>query len=284
MTNNENVTPEEVDPQNQQLIQGLYRIYSTYDEDAQSLGRVRERLLNSDAHIQINSRQAGQQPVVEKIRQEKPRYMNTTEINRSERGTWQQYLSSIAAVVFASLLVGSLLLLLTHARQNSMGGSGNPTPTPTSMSSGSSWKVLGMYLGMGSTGPEKTNNLNLVLPKIWEAKFICTGSHKGIITAQLDSIAVFRADCSDHAVVSVRGNGKSSHTKLQQIRVMTTPSNSWQLLIEGCSLNTLAACGKSLPLTPVPIFTPTPAPTGIQTPTPTPTEIPTPTPTPTPIP
>src|SRR6266702_7499279 len=123
MSNEEKLTPAELDDRNQTLIKELQHKYAIDEQDTQSLLRVRQRLLNKASSMPHTVPQTTWQPIISKTRQERPAYMYSTSSDRPERGTWRRRLSTIAAVVFATLLVGSLLLLLTHARQSNMGSS-----------------------------------------------------------------------------------------------------------------------------------------------------------------
>lgn len=283
MTHFEELTPAEVDPKNQHLIQELQKIYAPDEADVRSLASMRQQLLQNRSRTITTPQQAAVTPVVLKSRQERPHTMNTTHADYPERGQWQRHVSTFAAVVFATVLVGSLLLLLTHARQSSTGGQSGITPPA---SHASHWYVLELFSGNGSTGIYKADNLNIVLPNIWEAKFVCMGPYNDTITAQIVSIASMQADCSQHIVVTVGSDHNTSHTVIHKIRIISPKFDGWQLLLEGCSLNTRSACGSSISLRPTPVVMPTPAPSQLPTPIPTPTppETPTPIPTPTPFP
>jgi len=106
MADSNELLPEEVDEQNQRLIHDLRRIYHIDGQKAEHLARIHQRLTNSDisAHGQPNQMTLITQQVGLSSRSAK-RTRST-----AQGGSWQRRLSMIAAVVFATLLVSSLLL------------------------------------------------------------------------------------------------------------------------------------------------------------------------------
>lgn len=300
MADNEKVTPKEANEQFQQLFQDLHCIYQAGDEDAQSLARIRQRLLHhSNSTAYHASQQAFYESTEMKIRQERPQHMRTQLRSSEGRSAWQRRFNTIAAVIVASLLVGSLLLLLTHARQNGM-GSGNPTPTPKSAQvvivptttiptltvPKPNWKILARFSGIG--GMIK-NSRHIVLPKTWSVLFVCQGS--GGMTVLFNSGTILGNSIPTcDSVIHGDDITDTLSPPVQKVQVVVNEHTGWQLLIAGCSLNTLAACGNGI-TTPTPMPTPTssvlstssPTPMpGTPYPTPVPTVLPTPSPTPMP--
>src|SRR5215472_8480314 len=113
----DDLIPEERNEQNQVLIQHLRGTYSRDAEDAQALARMRERLLQSRTSSSLH-------PVYSQI-DEMGQFGSRGGPSRSSRGfhgasRWQP-LSTIAAVLFAALLVSSFILLFTHAHQTGSG-------------------------------------------------------------------------------------------------------------------------------------------------------------------
>ena len=109
------------DERGQRLIQDLRRMYHSEDEAARRLARVRERLEESSARMPNKPTNAPQQ---QSTQWEEPGIVNGTRSSYSERRTWQQRMSIIAAMLFVTLLVGSLIVVLARARQNNSNSSG----------------------------------------------------------------------------------------------------------------------------------------------------------------
>ncbi len=125
MVDSDKLTSGDEDERDQRLIQDLHRMYHTKVEDAQLLARIRKRLAESSASILNESTRTPQQHAVLRMHGERPGNMNTTRASFAEGKTWQQRTGAIAAVVFVTLLVGSLVFVLTRAHQSSPGGPGN---------------------------------------------------------------------------------------------------------------------------------------------------------------
>jgi photosystem II stability/assembly factor-like uncharacterized protein len=125
MVDSDKFTSDDEDERDQRLIQDLHRMYHAKVEDAQLLARIRKRLAESSAGILYNSPKAPQQHDVLGMHRERPGNVNSTRFSFAEGRTWQQRTGAIAAVVFVTLLVGSLVFVLTRAHQNSPGGPEN---------------------------------------------------------------------------------------------------------------------------------------------------------------
>ena len=125
MVDSDKFTSGGEDERDQRLIQDLHRMYHTKVEDAQLLARIRKRLAESSASILNESTRTPQQHDVLSMYGERPGNMNTTRASFAEGKTWQQRSGTVAAVVFVTLLVGSLVFVLTRAHQSSPGGPGN---------------------------------------------------------------------------------------------------------------------------------------------------------------
>jgi hypothetical protein len=130
--------PEELSRQNERLMQNLHRIYNTRARDAQSLARIRERLLNNNSKTLYESSAmfTSAPPMVP--RREKENIMKITGSRTSTARVWQQRVGVLAALLFVALLVGSLIIVLNHSHQPNTGSpKGGQTPpitqpTPTS--------------------------------------------------------------------------------------------------------------------------------------------------------
>ncbi len=119
--------PGEADGQDQRLTRDLHRMYHIDTQTAERLARVRQHLLtNRDGSV--NDYESTQQ--LNMTPNTQPARINNRNVKlvRSTvpwEGSWQRRLSMVAAVLFATLLVGSLLLVLSRAHQSSLGGQGN---------------------------------------------------------------------------------------------------------------------------------------------------------------
>jgi len=112
------------DEQEQRLMRDLHRMYHHEIEDAQPLAHVRRRLTESRVSMVHDSTSAPQGQDMLSMQRERPRRVKSTPANLSVRKTWQQRMGIIAAGVFVTLLVGSLIVVLASARQSSSGTPG----------------------------------------------------------------------------------------------------------------------------------------------------------------
>jgi WD40 repeat protein len=143
-------TPEVVDDQIERLsteadnlspatrlvhdLRNTYQPYAT--KDAHSLERVWERLAHSGN--QMHSRQGGNnQPIdLMKIRQERSQYMISNSHSVSKWTTLQRRSGIVAAILFLTLLVGSMIIVLNYAHQgNTQTGSLSHPVAPVHKSS-----------------------------------------------------------------------------------------------------------------------------------------------------
>src|SRR6266699_3154087 len=114
----------EGDGREQRLIRDLHRMYHSEGEDAQPLARARRRLAESRASVLDDPARTQQRHDMPSTHQERPGNVNSTRSSFFVGRTWQQRLGSIAAVLFVTLLVGSLVVVLARARQNGSNSSG----------------------------------------------------------------------------------------------------------------------------------------------------------------
>jgi photosystem II stability/assembly factor-like uncharacterized protein len=110
MANFEDFTPEEVNEQNRGLMQNLRNAYRNRHEDAQSLSRIRGRLLQHDLYRRQTNR----------LRMQRERSGSMMS------GTWQRRISTTAAVLVTAVLVGSFLVLFNHIHSSSGNKNTNP--------------------------------------------------------------------------------------------------------------------------------------------------------------
>jgi len=115
------------DEREQRLIRDLRHMYHTEGEIAQALSRVRSHLEasrtgRSDIHPSTQQRDGLLSTQLAGSRQAGG---HGTSTRFSQRRAWQQRTGSVAAAVFVTLLVGSLIVVLTRAHHNSLGGPSN---------------------------------------------------------------------------------------------------------------------------------------------------------------
>jgi photosystem II stability/assembly factor-like uncharacterized protein len=125
MVDSDEFTSGDEDEQNRRLIQDLHRMYHAKVEDAQPLARIRQRLAETNTSMLYDSTRTPQQHEVLSMHRERPDNVNSTRFGFAERRTWQQRTGAIAAVVFVTLLVGSLVFVLTRVHQSNPAGPEN---------------------------------------------------------------------------------------------------------------------------------------------------------------
>jgi photosystem II stability/assembly factor-like uncharacterized protein len=125
MVDSDKFTSGDEDERDQRLIQDLHRMYHAKVEDDQLLARIRQRLAESSTSMLYDSTRTPQRHDIVSMHPERPDNRNSTRASFAEGKTWQQRTGAIAAVVFVTLLVGSLVFVLTRAHQSSPGGPEN---------------------------------------------------------------------------------------------------------------------------------------------------------------
>src|SRR5215471_17609216 len=108
MADFEDFTPEEVNEQNRDLLRNLRNVYQSGPADAQSLARIRERLLQQDVHQQ--------QTNILRMQRERSDTMNSGTLKGKK---WQRPVSMIAAVLITAILVGSFIAVFNHLHSTS---------------------------------------------------------------------------------------------------------------------------------------------------------------------
>src|SRR5690349_12217725 len=121
MTNTHELTPEEMDEQNQRLIGDLRRMYSTSAQLAQPLTRVQQRLFHSGEGTQQDELSISPPQLSQRRRQARGSTANP------EGKAWQRRCGTLAAALFAALLVGTLILVVNLAQQRHTGGQLTPS-------------------------------------------------------------------------------------------------------------------------------------------------------------
>lgn len=160
--------------QDQQIVLDLERMLDTRNEDAQSLLRIRERLLKlSEGSLPVSEFDL---TAIVPMKSVKVRSLTTSRSKKrsiyphfDERKGWLQPLSAIAAVLMVAIIVGSLALLLTYLRQ---GTTGNGSRV---FSQRQGWTQFVIYSGKGN---KTLTGLNLALPHLWGDALACVGSGK----------------------------------------------------------------------------------------------------------
>ncbi len=104
----------ERDAQEQRLIGDLHRMYHSEIEDAQPLARVRRRLAESRASVVRDPASTPQRHSVLSAHREAIGTVNSSHSRVSMGRTWQQRLGIIAAVLFVTVLVSSLIIVLAR--------------------------------------------------------------------------------------------------------------------------------------------------------------------------
>ncbi len=289
MADDEKLTPEEADVRNQAMLQDLRSMHTSVDT-AQSLARIRQRLLATEHNSTINSRQTFRQ-FMRKTRQGRIQSMHDMPVPIAQKRG--HYLNILIASIIATLLVGSLLFAVTRVYQGGTEGGGPATPhvpikeataTPEPTFSGNpDWKLVATFRGTGST---TITQLHLKFPYAIVSFLVCTG--KGDLQIRYDRLGTIGFGSSCHSMVKGElfvWDVKAS-VAVEMISIVVDKNSSWKLELMNC-INRRSCTYPDNTVTPtpaptmMPISTPTP-PEVIPTPTPAPGTLPTPMPTPTP--
>jgi hypothetical protein len=290
MIDHDDMTPEEMDAGNQELLQDLQRLYAPADE-GQMLERVRMRLSAANQEATAHSRSVWQRAAEDGQRTSEQWAHTTRSALTTGRGRAFRWISTIAALLVAALLVGSLLLVLTHARQPGTGAPGGASSQPTK--GAGQIKVVGKvqlwFIGwtFNGTGRKTITDLHIDAPYATYAWFSCSGKGQGQVRFNNPETGKgFSVSCPKTSDGHDEDGGQpykiivgAPHI-IDRLYVVAEPGSSWMLQLAVCSD---AACDQQEEPTPTPMpLTPTPMPTPTISPppTPTPTVIP-PTPMPT---
>lgn len=118
----------EGDERERRLVRDLHRFYHAEGEDAQSLAHVRRRLVERRASVLDDPAGPQQRHDRPSPLRASPAQVKGTRSRSFVGRTWQRRLGSVAALLFVTLLVGSLVLVLVRARQNGANSSGIAGP------------------------------------------------------------------------------------------------------------------------------------------------------------
>lgn len=278
--------PEEIDEQNQHLVKDLRRIYTPMDEE-QTLARVRNRLLGAHQHASLTDLPPYQQ-TAEHGQLMGEEWTNGDKLPIKRRGGgWPRRLSTLAAVLVAAVLVGSLAVVLTNMHNSTPVGApsnqnASAQPAESSLFS-KDWKVLATFKG---TDSKTIKGQHLTFSHALAARFTCDGTGDVLVRFNnKESGKGFAGPCQTE--VRQYLNYVGAPYTVEQIYITAPANSAWQLQFATC-INA-NACGTTLPTptaippSPVPL-TPTPPPV-MPPPTMAPptTAMPTVMPTPTPI-
>lgn len=228
-------TTGEMNDQDQQLVGYLERMLATRSEDAQSLARIHERLLKlNEGSLPVSDLDhTTNLPITTK----KGRSQSTGGANlRSicstfgEKKAWLRPLSLIAAVLIVSVIVGSLVLLFAHLRQDTMGNSSRV------FSQRQGWAQFVLYSGKGS---RTITGQNIVLPRLWGDASTCVGSGKLAIELIGTGMISYEGEspCTSGLSTlvtpqSITFETSSATPKIQMIKVTADANTTWYLEIE----------------------------------------------------
>lgn len=140
MTDSTEHVPEEKDEHYLRIIGDLRFIYQAGDQKVERLERIHQRLLTGDVPARMLPGSATQEDHRQSARNGKP-----VRLTHAGAGRWQRRFSTIAAVLVAALLVGSLFLVLTRLHRGGVGSTpAKPAGGPTTM--------LSLHMFDASTG------------------------------------------------------------------------------------------------------------------------------------
>ena len=202
MADKNELTPEEVDEQNQRLIQDLRRMYPTSAQVAQPLARVQQRLFHSSDGMQQDEMSTPPQ-----LSQRTQRARAST-VNPKGKA-WQRRMGTLAAAVFATLLVGTLILVLNLAHQSRTGGTGtlpNQAEAVTSLhmiDATTGWAIAGKAVLRTADGG---NHWRDVTPPRHP---LAPGSAADFFTASMTWIAIPQADQTTTQLFHTGDGGQS---------------------------------------------------------------------------
>lgn len=191
MLDHDELTTEESNEQNRELIEGLQRVYDTQVEDAQSLARIRAKMLQNGAGSLPLTQPA---PVIQLLptspqkRRKKEPPMHIAHPTWFEEKPWQRRLSLIAAVILVAVLVGSLVLLLAHRQQSN---TAKPLLRP-------GWTQVAQFSGSSS---KTFTPQHIILSTLWGSSIGCTGNGRievELVRTQPDKVSRVHTTTTDN--------------------------------------------------------------------------------------
>ncbi len=222
MHDQDQLVPEERDAQNSPLLNALHQLYDTRERDAQSLARIRTRLLNEVPNLPASTPSIDEFSIRSSRRsKEREGKMDMFHFPTGETRGWSHRLSIIAAAVLVALVVGTLALLLqrTHIQ---VGGPHNNLNLPPGWTAGPS------YSGKGSS---VISGQSVHLNPLWGYILSCNG--KGQINADFtDMNSGAGANCVSGTTVPTNNiivQFQAASTILQSFKITVPTSASWTL-------------------------------------------------------
>lgn len=168
---------------------------------------------------------------------------------------WRKWINRTAAMLFAIILVGSLIMQLAHP--NNLTPQGQPAPTPTNILvhqkisiqelevsntaiSKHDWQIIATFHGVGE---QTVNAKKLKLPKIWATYLSCQGSGQALVEIQqIPNEATDTIFCS-HSIAGKKYLSLQPYFGYTNtLHVNTGNRVHWQLQIMGCG-HSASACG-----------------------------------------
>ncbi len=228
MTDTHELTPEEVDEQNQRLIRDLRRMYPMSAQMAQPLARVQQRLFHSGDGTQQDEMSIPHQLSL-RTRQARGSTANP------KGKAWQRRFGTLAAAVFAALLVGTLTLVVNLAHQGRTGGPTTPLIRAAAITSlhmidaTTGWAIAGKAMLRTADGG---NHWRDVTPP---GHALVSGSVAQFLTASLAWIAIPQAGATATQLFHTSDGGQSWQRSTVQagfVRQMTfiDAEHGWMLV------------------------------------------------------
>jgi hypothetical protein len=216
-------SPHNDDPQDQELARQLHNVLESEAEDARSLARIRERLLEvGKGPLPARPLPSLNSPY-QRSRTTKETSMLTNQL--FEAHPRLKLLSIAATVILLIGLVGTLSLVLLSLRQGTLGKPGN-------LKVHSGWSVIASFSG---TGNKTFTNLHINLPHIWGETYTCSGTGDLSIAATGPAVTmdIGKNSCDTPSDTSVPQHLSIdlSQQQIERIEIKADASTSWQFII-----------------------------------------------------
>ncbi len=166
---------DELQDRDRPIIEQLERMYGTQAEDAQSLARIRARIVqNSKGPLPFPqfASSSEQSHARSQKRSAKENNMSFMRVVTTREKPWQRQLNLIAAAIFVVLLVGSLILVVARRPQTPIAG-------PHPLQAG--WMQAALFNGDSS---KTFTHQAIALSTLWGVSFGCIG--QGKVDIELD--------------------------------------------------------------------------------------------------
>jgi hypothetical protein len=227
-------TTEELNGQDRPLVEQLERMYGAQSEDAQSLARIRTRIVQNGAGplpFPQPTPATEQSPVQLRKQPTKETDMRFIRTIASREKPWQRRLSMLAAAFFVVILVGSLVLVLARRPQGNVAGL--PPLQP-------GWRQVVLLSGSSS---KIFTHQGIVLSTLWGMSFGCVGQGKVDIEfdGQINNSASGTCQKNTGPVISAPYGPQtieletSVHT-IQTVKVTVSGSINWYLQLSNATV------------------------------------------------